>query len=889
MFHRTISVVASALMMSGAAVALSPAAQAAPETYTGYLQLVTGDTVTGCARVEGDFSRSTTDTDTATRVSIQTGSLQDLDIQDGSNKALISNTELAGYPLNRDGNPGYAFVGRGDRRPAGTTGDQQSAIWSIDPSTKVLTPTFTWPDGSTEVLTTYEFAGENGLALTNDLGRVRAIFGFATARTFRLGSTCSGRADTAQAISFTSSAPATAYPGQTYTVTATGGASGNPVTFTSASSEHCTVDGSTVTFGTPGICTIRANQAAAPGYSAAPAATQDITVSAIPSTVSLSLDVDAVHEGQTAIATAQVGVEAGALTAAGGTVQFAVEGTDVGDAVAIDADGRATSPELTGEVGANDVTATYVPADSTNYAGSSASATLTVSAKALQEITFTSTAPTDPKPRDTYTVTATGGASGNPVTFSSVTEDQCTVTGSTVTFHRTGTCTITAEQAGNAGHVAATPVQQDITVGLIATSIEMTITPDTIVYGQDATATVQVSTEGGSVAEAGGRIGFVSFSSPRMEYVPIDAQGRATLKLDELWPGNQTLRAEWQPAADDVYATSSAVGSVMVEKVRTTTTLTVKAKELVATVSPVAPGFYTPTGEVAFFVDGEPVGTARTDDDGVATLAHAAPAGHAVSAQFLGNRSFEPSVASSARHNPVVTARVTSNQKARNGWYRTPVTISFACDTKGAELVEACPKPVTVTKQGASTVTRTIHTTDGGIATVSASVNLDRTAPKVSVKGVKAGRSYFDAPKATCSAKDSLSGVTSCKVNTKRKGSKVTVTAKATDAAGNVTTKRVSYRTATFTIRGAKKVGGVYRVKHGTTYTLVVKGAKPRYVYATPAPGKPHRGSVPFKKAGKNTWALGVKMSMTTRGTRSWNLGYTQNGKLHVVKVKVTG
>ena len=45
----------------------------------------------------------------------------------------------------------------------------------------------------------------------------------------------------------------------------------------------------------------------------------------------------------------------------------------------------------------------------------------------------------------------------------------------------------------------------------------------------------------------------------------------------------------------------------------------------------------------------------------------------------------------------------------------------------------------------------------------------------------------------------------------------------------------------------------------------------------------------PFQEGRQNTWPLGVTMSMTTSGTRSWNLGYMQGGKLHVVKVKVVG
>jgi hypothetical protein len=41
----------------------------------------------------------------------------------------------------------------------------------------------------------------------------------------------------------------------------------------------------------------------------------------------------------------------------------------------------------------------------------------------------------------------------------------CTVSGSTVTGVATGTCTIAANQPGNATYAAATAVTQDITVG----------------------------------------------------------------------------------------------------------------------------------------------------------------------------------------------------------------------------------------------------------------------------------------------------------------------------------------------------------------------------------------------------------------------------------------
>jgi len=70
------------------------------------------------------------------------------------------------------------------------------------------------------------------------------------------------------------------------------------------------------------------------------------------------------------------------------------------------------------------------------------------------------------------TLSATGGASGNPVVFGSSTLAICTVAGSTVTYVTAGTCTVTADQTGNASYNAAPTVALDITV----TKADQTIT-----------------------------------------------------------------------------------------------------------------------------------------------------------------------------------------------------------------------------------------------------------------------------------------------------------------------------------------------------------------------------------------------------------------------------
>jgi Spherulation-specific family 4 len=87
-----------------------------------------------------------------------------------------------------------------------------------------------------------------------------------------------------QTITFPTPGPGTV--GQTATLTATGGASGNPVVFSvdpSSGAGVCAVsgtNGSTLTYQAPGTCAVDANQAAGNGYTAAPQVQQTITVTA---------------------------------------------------------------------------------------------------------------------------------------------------------------------------------------------------------------------------------------------------------------------------------------------------------------------------------------------------------------------------------------------------------------------------------------------------------------------------------------------------------------------------------------------------------------------------------------------------------------------------------
>ncbi len=84
-----------------------------------------------------------------------------------------------------------------------------------------------------------------------------------------------------QAINFTSTAPTAAVVGETYTPTATGGASSNPVVFTidDSAAAICSISAGEVTFDAAGTCVINANQAGDDNYNAAPQVQQAFLVS----------------------------------------------------------------------------------------------------------------------------------------------------------------------------------------------------------------------------------------------------------------------------------------------------------------------------------------------------------------------------------------------------------------------------------------------------------------------------------------------------------------------------------------------------------------------------------------------------------------------------------
>lgn len=107
-------------------------------------------------------------------------------------------------------------------------------------------------------------------------------------------------------------------------------------------------------------------------------------------------------------------------------------------------------------------------AGNTTY-GAATQATLSLTvARAAQTLTGFAAAPAAGTVGATATLSVSGqGSSGNPVVYGSSSPLICSVSGTTVSFLATGTCQVSANQAGNANYLAAPALSLNIPVGVL--------------------------------------------------------------------------------------------------------------------------------------------------------------------------------------------------------------------------------------------------------------------------------------------------------------------------------------------------------------------------------------------------------------------------------------
>lgn len=233
--------------------------------------------------------------------------------------------------------------------------------------------------------------------------------------------------------------------GATGTVSATA-SSGLAVTYSSTTPSVCTISGTTVTGVAAGGCVIAADQAGNSDWYPA-TQTQPITIGMGNQTISF------VSPTSTTIAVGGTGVASAIASPSGLSVTLTSTTPTI-----CSISGNAVSGLLAGTctIAANQAgNANYNPAVQVTK-------DIAINTKTSQTISF-GTAPTV-NVGTTGTVSATA-SSGLAVTYGSSTPGICTISGSTVTGVAQGTCTITADQAGDATYNAAPQATQSLTVG----------------------------------------------------------------------------------------------------------------------------------------------------------------------------------------------------------------------------------------------------------------------------------------------------------------------------------------------------------------------------------------------------------------------------------------
>ncbi|WP_344732658.1 hypothetical protein, partial [Nocardioides fonticola] len=360
-----------------------------------------------------------------------------------------------------------------------------------DASSRISTAYFSIPRGGTVNSIPFKQSG-TGFPDTVDLTRItslqitffpgQTVGGGTLAHNLSIDRIWTMNLDTSipQNISFTTTAPSTAGVGGAYIVSATGGGSGNPVTFSVGSgttNNACTVSGSTVTFRNQGTCVVAADQLAGYQtingmfyeiYAVAPTVTQTIAVTA--KTNQTIAFISPVPGGASVGGTTTVAAGGGA---SGNPVTFSVGSATTNGACTVSGSTVTYRHVGTCAIAANQAgNASYNPAPEVVQ-------TFAIG-QGSQTLAFTSTAPSPGARGVPYLPTVSGGASGQPIVLSVSplsTTDACTINAGSVSFDRPGTCVIAANQGGNADYTAAAQITQTITVAKYSQAISFTTTP----------------------------------------------------------------------------------------------------------------------------------------------------------------------------------------------------------------------------------------------------------------------------------------------------------------------------------------------------------------------------------------------------------------------------
>ncbi len=332
-----------------------------------------------------------------------------------------------------------------------------------------------------------------------------------------------------QTINFATPSSPVTYGVSPIALSASGGGSGNAVTFSIVSGPG-SITGSALTITGVGTVVVAANQAGNTDYAAAAQVTQSVVVIAATPTLSVTTS------GTPSVYGTSVTFTATVSSGPTGMITF----YDGGGAIGTGAISGTTATFSTNALpaGSNAITAGWP--GNTNYNAVSSSAITQTVSQAAQTINFP--APSSPVLYGVSPIAlpATGGGSGNAVTFSII-SGPGSISGNTLTITGVGTVVVAGDQAGNANYTAAPEVTQSVVVNDGSQTINFTAPSSPVLYG---VSPIALSATGGG---SGNAVIFSTVSGPGSisgNTLTITGVGTVVVAADQAGNANYTAAPE---------------------------------------------------------------------------------------------------------------------------------------------------------------------------------------------------------------------------------------------------------------------------------------------------------------------------------------------------------
>ncbi|MDT4892308.1 MAG: hypothetical protein QOE97_1343 [Pseudonocardiales bacterium] len=485
--------------------------------------------------------------------------------------------------------------------------------------------------------------------------------------------------------------------------------------------------------------------------------------------------------GQPVSFTADVAAVAPGAGTPTGTVQFAVDGVELGAPVPL-VDGSATSPAIATLVpGSHAVTANYAGDDgfsgqSTSFnqvvdqAATTAAVSSTVNPSVFgQPVTFHAAvavvAPGAGIATGSVQFFVDGVAVGTPVALVAGAADSAPIADLPVGDHA-----VSVAYSGDNGFRPASSDAITQTVNKAPTAVSVTSSANPSVFGQTVTFEAQVSVPSPGAGTPAGSVSFTFTGVAGVFTAALDPTSGGTVQIStSILPVGQTVATATYNGDGNFLGSSDSVAQT-VQRAQTSTVLTSSANPaqsgqavtFSATVTPVAPGAGDPGGTVVFRVNGAQLGAPAAVVAGVATstsFASLSPGTYAITATYSGDRNFVGSNASLDQGNGLNVTKGATSASLTAGpnpaAYGAPVTFTATVTA----VAPATGRPSGVVQFYEGSVLLGASSLAGTVANTAAAtfVSTSLTPGSHSVRAVYVGN--FNFAGATASADESVGQV----------------------------------------------------------------------------------------------------------------------------------